>query len=506
MSPAEPSLSLRKAGHALFRHKRKMALFVLLVMGAAATVIALMPRAYRSQAKLLVLLGRENAVLGPTATFGQAPVVAVPPSRENDINSALEILTSRYLAEQVVDSVGPAAILGRAAPAPSGQGPGADAGPDRHRAIVKFTRKLEVEAVKKSNVIAIRYDGPSPEVAQAVVSRLTDCYLQRYAHLHRTSGAHRFLSEQAARLRAQLTRTEEELRDLKDRSGLFHPEGQRLALTTRVGQFETDLVQTAAAVAAAEAEVKVLRARMAETPKTQVTARTSGFPNQVADLMRGQLYTLRLKEIDLLGRHPEAHPEVRLVRNQLATAREAVDREERQRDQVTTGPNRAYEEGQIALVRQEAALASLRARADELRRQRDREQAALRALNRDELPVARLQRELDLQTAQYRKYAENLEQAEIDRGLEAERISNVNVVQPATYEVEPVRPKPLPYLGIALAVALLGSLALAGLAEKLDDSLKAPDEVEAVLGLPVLAAVPRRRPWLAPANGKGLPT
>jgi uncharacterized protein involved in exopolysaccharide biosynthesis len=343
-------------------------------------------------------------------------------------------------------------------------------------------------------------------VAQAVVSRLTDCYLERYAHLHRTPGAHRFLSEQAARLRAQLTRTEEELRDLKDRSGLFHPEGQRLALTTRVGQLETDLVQTAAAVAAAEAEVKVLRARLAETPKTQVTASTSGFPNQVADLMRGQLYTLRLKEIDLLGRHPEGHPEVRLVRNQLATAREAVGREERQRDQVTTGPNRAYEEGQIALVRQEAALASLRARADELRRQRDREQAALRAMNRDEVPVARLQRELEMQTAQYRKCAESLEQAEIDRGLEAERISNVNVVQPATYEIEPVRPKPLLYLGIALAVALLGSLAVAGVAEKLDDSLKAPEEVEAALGLPVLAAVPRRRPWLAPANGKGLPT
>jgi uncharacterized protein involved in exopolysaccharide biosynthesis len=222
--------------------------------------------------------------------------------------------------------------------------------------------------------------------------------------------------------------------------------------------------------------------------------------------MRGQLYTLRLKEIDLLGRHPEGHPEVRLVRNQLATAREAVGREERQRDQVTTGPNRAYEEGQIALVRQEAALASLRARADELRRQRDREQAALRAMNRDEVPVARLQRELEMQTAQYRKCAESLEQAEIDRGLEAERISNVNVVQPATYEIEPVRPKPLLYLGIALAVALLGSLAVAGVAEKLDDSLKAPEEVEAALGLPVLAAVPRRRPWLAPLNGKGLPT
>jgi uncharacterized protein involved in exopolysaccharide biosynthesis len=481
-----------------------MAVFVALVLGVAAAVIVLMPRAYRSQAKLFVRLGRENAALDPTATFGQAPVVAVPPSREDDINSALEILTSRFLVEKVVDSVGPAAILGRAAPAPADRPPApADAGPDRHLAIVKFTRKLEVEAVKKSNVLVISYNGPSPEVAQTVVSRLTDFYLERYAHLHRTPGAHRFLSEQTARLRDQLTRTEEELRDLKGRTGLFSPPDQRQALVARLGQLEIDLLQTAAATAAAEAEVKALRQRLAEVPKTQVTAATTGFPNQVAELMRGQVYTLRLKEIDLLGRHPEGHPEVRLVRSQLAAAREAVGREGRQREQVTTGPNRAYEDAQAALWRQEAALAALRARADALGRQRDREQAALRALNRDELPIARLQRELELQSAQYRKYAENLEQAEIDRGLEAGRISNINVVQPATYDPEPVRPRPLPYAGIALAVALLGSLAVAGLTEKFDESLRAPDEVEAALGLPVLASVPRRRPWLAPLNEKG---
>lgn len=80
-------------------------------MVAAATVYT--PRTYRSQTKLFLRLGRENATLDATATLGQNPVVALPPTRDNEINSVLEILKSRVLLEKVADRVGPAVILGK---------------------------------------------------------------------------------------------------------------------------------------------------------------------------------------------------------------------------------------------------------------------------------------------------------------------------------------------------------------------------------------------------------
>jgi len=482
-----------------------MVLVFSVVMALAVAGTVFMPRAYRSQAKLFVRLGRENAALDSTANFGQAPVVAVPISRENDINSALEILTSRFLIEKVVDSVGPEAILGRGEPAPPATGgeiaPASDSRA-RRSAIAKATRKLEVESVKKSNIIAISYDGPSPEVSQAVVSRLIDCYLERYAHLHRTLGAHQFLKEQTARLRSQLTRTEEALRDRKQQTGLFSPEGQRQSLVVRVGQLEDELLRTAAATSAAEAEAKALRARLSEMPATQVLAVTRGFPNQLSELMRSQLFTLRLRELDLMVRQGKDHPEVRQIRNQLAAAGEESGHEEKAREQITTGPSRTYEESQISLLRQDVLLASLRARADELVRQRDRQRAALEALNRDEPTVARLQRDMEIQTLQYRKYAESLEQAEIDRGLEADRISIINVVQPATYDDDPVRPRPLLYLVLAFVLAVFASVGLAILAENLDRSLKTSEEVEAALGLPVLMSLPHYPPQSTASNGK----
>jgi uncharacterized protein involved in exopolysaccharide biosynthesis len=374
---------------------------------------------------------------------------------------------------------------------------------ERSAAVDRFLRKLEVEVVKKSNIISITFDGPRPEVAQAVVSRLIDCYVERHAHLHRTTGAHKFLAGQAARMRAQLTQTEDALRDLKKETGLVAPEAQRQALVARLNQVEDDLLKTEAALAAGDAEVKALRIQLAETQPTQVTAVTKGIANQVSDTMHGQVFGLIQREQDLVARgYLDEHPELKRVRAQLAKAQEAAAREGRGSETVTTGPSKSYEDAQLALARQQTQLVSLRARAEELRRQRDQQREALQALNRNELAIARLQRDVELHTAVYRKYAENLEQSEIDQSLEADHISNINVVQPPTIDPDPIRPRPAIYLTLAFAVSLLAAFGVAVLAENLDRSLKTPEDVEAALGVPVLASVPRLGSRPLTSNGK----
>src|SRR5439155_17409303 len=96
------------------RHKRKLVSLFLAIIGLTLIVTMLMPNTYRSQARLFLRLGRENVTLDPTATLGQTPVVAVPQSRENEVNSVLDLLKRPVLLERVVAKLGPATILGRA--------------------------------------------------------------------------------------------------------------------------------------------------------------------------------------------------------------------------------------------------------------------------------------------------------------------------------------------------------------------------------------------------------
>jgi uncharacterized protein involved in exopolysaccharide biosynthesis len=248
--------------------------------------------------------------------------------------------------------------------------------------------------------------------------------------------------------------------------------------------------------------VELLREKLADTSPTQVQEKVSGVGNEGADAMRDRLFALEMTQQELHAKYTELHPEVRHVREQIDAARKILDQEERTRTHVKLGPSRPYEAIQLALLSQEPLLASLRAKAEALDGQLAAERSRLKTLNGHELQLASLQRAIDLEDANYRKYAENLEQANIDQALERERMSNINIVQPATFEPKPVRPRLAINLALGVVVGLFGGLGLALVADRADHSFHTPDDIERRLELPVLASIPRMEPELFATNGK----
>lgn len=99
-----PQATIRDFYYVLFRQKRKIILFFCTVMVVVILGTFLLPKTYQSEAKLLVRLGRENVSLPPTAATGQ--MLNISQTRENEIKTEMEILTSRGLAEKVVDAIG----------------------------------------------------------------------------------------------------------------------------------------------------------------------------------------------------------------------------------------------------------------------------------------------------------------------------------------------------------------------------------------------------------------
>lgn len=485
--------------HAVYRHRWRMLLAFAISLGVVGVATALSARIYRSQAKLYVRLGRENATLDPTVTLGQNPVIAVPPSRENELNSFLDILGSRVLLDRVIDKLGAAVIQGKQAP--GGSPPETPPEPlERAKLLQEMNRKLDVEVVKRSNILVLSYQSARAENAQAVVSCLVDAFLDQHVRLHRSQGAYRFLAEQYERVQKDLAGTEERLRQFKEKTGLIAVESQKQQMVSRAGRLQDELLQAEAALAAGEAEIELVRQRLVKLPATQVTGTTRGLPNQALDTMRSQLYALELKQLELAGKYPENHPEVRTVRRQAEAARKLVEAEDKEREQVTQGPNRVHEEGQITLLRQEPQMRATRTRVELLHRQLDGERQALAELNRNEVQLSRLQRAYDLELAQQRRYAESLEQLQIDQSLQTEKISNISIVQPATLEPIPVKPRWTTNLALGVFFALGASLSLAVLLESADRALKTPQQAAATLPAPLLATIPRLAGKVSPVS------
>ena len=161
MTDHERSTTLRDAGRILFRHKRKALAFMVMVVSLVTLVTLLTPKVYRSQGKLLVKLGRENVGIDPTVTLGQSSTVSPPLSREDEINSLVEILRSRAVIEGVVKTLTPETILANKSSSSSRT--------PHEQAVLLLQEDLGVGAASKSNVLDVSFDHEDKELSRRVV-------------------------------------------------------------------------------------------------------------------------------------------------------------------------------------------------------------------------------------------------------------------------------------------------------------------------------------------------
>lgn len=483
-------------------------------------------RVYRSEAKIFVRLGRESVALDPTAATG--PVVSVLESRDKELNSILEIMQSRWLREAVVRQLGADRILdgtdddSAADPSvdpnakPSASAPVAASAsiaewvvslldiwsgapkPDAatrafERAVRDLEFSVEVSLSRHTNVIGIATEAYAPKLAQKITQAYIDNYLERHAKLNRASGSYAFFADQASQLAEELRQKQEALREFKSQANIGDLALRRELLMERIGEREAALWRAEAEVAACQAKIGSAELRLKELPEMSVKEETSGHHNPAADEMRNQLYALQLREANLLAIHADAHPLVQQVRREITEAQVILDREGGARTQVTRAANRLREELQLGLLEDQTQLAEAQANRQASATQIAAGREEMEALGKHEVGLVKLQRELDVLDAQYRRYAENLDQTRIDEALEASRISNLNVVEPPTLVLRPVRPVKLMNLlggligssALALAV-LLWRDAPSGVTPKATESSDEPDA-----SLPIRQAPPR---------------
>ncbi len=325
------------------------------VVAAVLCFNAFGPRKYRSEGKLLIRLGRENSALDPTVTLGHEQVLSVPPFRDNELNSVVEVLNSRVLAEKVVDALGPGAVLNTDGDA--GVSP-ADApatgewtlatlktallscvttqdSDRRQQAVRRLTSGLEVAPVARSNVIHVTYQSDSPEASQEILSTLMDEFLAEYIKLQRPADGAAFLEKQTERMQVELRQADNALQKLKSETEIVSPETRRAIIVKRVGNLEDESLQTSSELAVAQATAAELRSKLSGMPATTVIGETHGIGDEGTNRMRDRFYALQITEKEARAKLDDSHPRMKEIRAQEAAAQEILDRQEASRTQIT---------------------------------------------------------------------------------------------------------------------------------------------------------------------------
>lgn len=452
------------------RNKKLLIRAPLIALAIGAVVYLFAPRTYRSEARIFLRLGRESVGLDPTASTGQT-LALQQADRKDEVKSAIEVFKSRTTIGDAVEKLTPAVVLGRSngfslvglvtAPIrlPFTFLKWIDPVSEKEEAIIRIERHLYVSAERDSNVIVAQYDAGDPKLAQEVCDAVVEAYQQEHMRIHRSEESRPFFAEQQERLRSELDGALDQVRNMKNELGIASVEQRRTSLEAQFNAVELDRLATEQQLATSQARAADLERRLNETPERLVAEKKS-VPNQGADLLRQQLYALQVKVMELQAKYKDTHPLLVAAKEQLAQAKQEMAKQVGERTETTDNINTIYRDLSLELKREQGIMAGLKARQTELAQQKESVVASLRALNSQEIKIDQLARRADLARDKYMQYSRNMEEARIDKALEAEKISNVSIVQSASLAEKPVSPsKPLVVIA-TLMLAIGGTIGL----------------------------------------------
>ncbi len=488
--------TLRDAASICFEHWRLILLvFCPILLGAVLSAFTT-PRTYEAATEILVKRERVDPIVSPE---NEAAASLPPAVTEEELNSEVELLKSRDLLENVVITCGldrrkDNSLLGRLVSEietpPSDPRAKQFAVPLAVRAL---QTKLKVDSLRKTNLIRVTYTSPDPKLAASVLQTLTDLYLVKHLEVQRPHGTFAFFQQEANQYWEALKAAEKQLSDFNRAQGTVSAEAEKAAAQLKLADFLANLRQTRSAVAVATERIRTLDEQMASTPKrlsTQVRTNTN-----LLQQLKSNLLALQLKRTELSGKYAPSQRAVRELESQIAETEAAIAQEESSPlHEDATDSNPTYQWLSEDLAKSTTELASLRAQATALGQQIGDYRADLLTLDRKGVDQQDLLRNVKSQEANYLLYVNKREEARISDALDRNGIVNASIVEKATVPALPTGLGPVMTLFMGLFVAGFAGIGAALTKQYISSSFRKPEEVELILGVPLLASFPRDEP------------
>lgn len=447
-----------------------------------ATVATGMWRAkYEAHMKILVSRQRSNSIVSSSATepvqFSNEAVT------EEDLNTEVELLNSEDLLRKVVVSTG---LSG--APGP----------PNDVRSNIRIAKaegqvykNLNIEALRKSDIITVRYVSRDPEKAAQVLQAMAAAYIQKHTQEHHSTDELKFFDQETNYYRVGLDKSQKQLTDFAEQSGVVAADIERDGALRQANEFDTAANQAKAAVSETERRIATLRAQLKTLPKRIITVQRKADNPQLLQQLGSTLLTLQLKRTELLTKYEPSFRLVQEVDQQIAETNHAIERAQREKvvdessDQDTN-----YLAIQGELNKSEADLEGLKARASTSAALAQHFHATAEKIDRAGMQQQDLKRDVKTQEENYLLYERKREEARINEALDRRGILNVAVTEEPTVPVLRNRSR-LNLAVLTLLIAGTFSLTAAFVVDFMDPTFRTPDELAYFLGAPVLGALPR---------------
>ncbi|KPK78869.1 MAG: hypothetical protein AMJ81_14720, partial [Phycisphaerae bacterium SM23_33] len=357
----------------------------------------------------------------------------------------------------------------------------------RPNPVAYLKEALKIEAGKKDDIICVSLDSPYPSEADLLVNNIVEAFVSSSPGGNRSTAREilKTLRSEKARQAEELTANFQAMEEFKRANGIISlADGKGSIMAQRLGELSAALTVAEVEAILAKAEYDAARAMMNDPGRMRYFAE-QGSRSHLAQAgpddaeLAAAINQMQLQLVALKRQRTEGHPAVQALQAQLARAR-----------QRQAKADKKFAENHLALCAQRLSAAQQKQgeiRAALVDQQKQAEQMDAR-LARCALLEAAFKRSLRMNELLDSRISEVALASDVGPMF-------IRVLEEASSGDEPTRPNRPHAAAMALGLGLILGVMLALLAARLDHRIHSAADVPAVLGLPLLGAVPtiRRR-------------
>ena len=475
----QESSSIRPFVESAFRYRRLWLMVVVSVIVMTLAFTLLMPRQYQSEMNILVQNARGNYQITPERTTGTMMVNAVT---EEQINSEIELLRSRSLANVVVDPQWNDQSVSTLTPEQLRV---------HDKAIENFHKHLAIDLVRKSNVIHVTYTAGDPETAKMMLTRLLNAFLAKHKEIGHPARTAEFFTSEAARYKKELDDAQEQLASYQQQQQIVSLPDTEQSMDRQITDVQNDLRNTDAQISEVSDRLAVQTHELKSVPARQNTQERT-IPNDYSvERLNTMLADLQNRRTSLLTKFTPQDRLVQEVDEQIANTKIALKHAQQMTSQEhSSDVNPVWEQVTSSIVQNQAERQALKARRNVLAEQIQQLQSHLSNVEASTVAYTTLRQKVTQLENNYQLYAQKRDEAQMADAMDADKLLNVAVAQTPTFSITPFRPKPVIDLILGSFTAMFLASFLVFFAEMGRSTIATPRELDRLSQYPLLATVP----------------
>lgn len=345
--------------------------------------------------------------------------------------------------------------------------------PTRERLAVALSRMTDVRLRRGTRLIDITVVNQVPELTQVIADSIVKEYKGQSVEQHTSTSefANEFLMQEANRLKEKLQKSENELQTYRERTAAVSLDDRQNTVVAKLKELSTRVTEAKSARIRAESDYAQVE-RLGTNVQALMVLPVVANDAKVAEIqmtvnkLDGELANLR-------QRYKEKHPKYLQALSQIQEWRSAFTNAVLQVPQTV-----------------KSMLESIRASEQALSEALTKQEAAALDLNKLSIQYNVLARDVESDRALYEAVLNQMKQTSVAKEAQP---TKVKVVQSAYRPERPFSPQKTKILGLGILGGLFCGVLLALGLNALDHSFKTVDQVEDVLGMPVLGVVPVMR-------------